>query len=903
MNEATSNKAMPAWQWQPCMLALDSWIRKGQWQPSEVVVLVPFAQMMGAAKQAWAQAFATSFVPRFETTRNWANRLQAFTPGPEDLSLDAAHDAAVSAAMLASIELPGLDHAWRQTLAPQLVSAAQALASVVCAVAPQQRQAWLHSKQAELALGAGDGFNKWESLLAALALNWAASSSYATDVLWQPAGASSCKALAVLPGLQVDALSQALLGHWQQQLGEQATTVLPTLQPTSGDRPAAKVYEALDAQDEASLAAACVLAHLEAGRVPVAIVAQDRLLTKRIHAQLQTAGVDWRDETGWMLSTTPIAAFLMAWLQASHASATTNQLLDVVKAAPLFASPTYSPQLDDWEAQLRKLQVRSADKALMLLDALPERAGVKPAAQVLRGWLSLARQQTPDQWRKAVLTLLVESDWLQQRPDDDATQQVLRMLRLDETLLASDALPEDLSEAVLPWSVAMAPLWQRMSVQTFTAWLRSGLEGGSYKPPYVGRIEVSALPMAQLLGREVGAVVIAGCDGKHMPSYVNAINLWTPEQQAILGLAQASAQTQAALDAWCMATTSPVLDVLWRCTDGDQAQLVAPWLALSQSADTDHTGLSSPWLMRRGWEPGLDARDVHMQTSLGTNQPSPVLGRHTPTQVSASAYQALRDCPYRFFAMQGLHLWQSAELDEAVGAKDLGNWLHKVLQLFHENRPSGKANYQADKTTLDKLAVQVRTDMGFEAAQFLPFDGNWAQLRDGYLSWLQSHEAHGFVFGQAERHMQRMLCDDQGEAVTITGTIDRIDHHLDSGVCAVLDYKTERLDNTKKRVKTPLEDTQLAFYGALMQPNLSDGLDLQTGYLNISGQDSKDAGATQLVAQTATPQLIDTMLQGVVVDIRRLQSGQALHALGDGVVCEYCAARGLCRKDFWAQAL
>ena len=89
------------------MLALDSWIRQGQWQPSEVVVLVPFAQMMSGAKQAWAQAFPTSFVPRFETTRNWANRVEAFVPGPEDLSLDAAHDAAVSAAMLASIELPG----------------------------------------------------------------------------------------------------------------------------------------------------------------------------------------------------------------------------------------------------------------------------------------------------------------------------------------------------------------------------------------------------------------------------------------------------------------------------------------------------------------------------------------------------------------------------------------------------------------------------------------------------------------------------------------------------------------------------------------------------------------------------------------------------------------------------
>lgn len=884
------------------MLALDSWIRQGQWQPSEVVVLVPFAQMMSDAKQAWAQIFPTSFVPRFETTRNWANRLEAFTPGPEDLSLDAAHDAAVSAAMLASIELPGLDHAWRQTLAPQLVSAAQSLTRVVCAIAPQQRQAWLQRKQAELALGTGDGFNKWESLLAALALNWAANSSYATDVLWQPMATGSCKALAVLPGLQVDALSEALLAHWQHQLGEQATTVLPTLRPAEGDRPAVTVHAALDAQDEASLAAACVLAHLQAGRVPVAIVAQDRLLTKRIHAQLQNAGVDWRDETGWMLSTASVAAFLIAWLQASRSSATANQLLDIVKAAPLFSTPAYAAQMQAWEAQLRKRQVRSADKALSLLDAWPAVADAQPAAQVLRGWLSLAHQQTPDQWREAVLTLLVGSEWLVHWPDDDATQQVLRILRLDETLLAQDALPSDVSEAVLPWSVAMAPLWQRMSVGTFTAWLRSALEGGSYKPPYVGRIEVSALPMAQLLGREVGAVVIAGCDDKNMPAYVSATQLWTPEQQAILGLPQASAQTQVALDAWCMATTLPVLDVLWRSTDGDQAQLPAPWLVLSQSAGVDEAALPSDWLLRRAWGAGVDGRETQLQPHLGTVQPSPVLANYTPKHVSASAYQALRDCPYRFFAMQGLRLWESAELDEAVGSRDLGNWLHKVLQLFHEGRVSNGGNYETDRDALDTLAAQVRNDMGFEAAQFLPFDGNWVQLREGYLRWLQGHEAAGFVFEQAEHRMQRTLSDDQGDVVTITGTIDRIDHHPKDGIRAVLDYKTERLDKTKQRVKTPLEDTQLAFYAALMQPNLSDGMDLQTGYLNIAGQGSKSEGATQLVAQTASAELVDDVLQGVVADVRRLQHGQALYALGDGAVCAYCAARGLCRKDFWTQA-
>ena len=32
----------------------------------------------------------------------------------------------------------------------------------------------------------------------------------------------------------------------------------------------------------------------------------------------------------------------------------------------------------------------------------------------------------------------------------------------------------------------------------------------------------------------------------------------------------------------------------------------------------------------------------------------------------------------------------------------------------------------------------------------------------------------------------------------------------------------------------------------------------------------------------------------------RIARGAALPALGEGKACDYCAARGLCRKDFWS---
>jgi len=34
----------------------------------------------------------------------------------------------------------------------------------------------------------------------------------------------------------------------------------------------------------------------------------------------------------------------------------------------------------------------------------------------------------------------------------------------------------------------------------------------------------------------------------------------------------------------------------------------------------------------------------------------------------------------------------------------------------------------------------------------------------------------------------------------------------------------------------------------------------------------------------------------------RIAAGAPLPALGEGSVCEFCAVRGLCRKDYWADA-
>src|SRR3989344_3219138 len=138
-------------------------------------------------------------------------------------------------------------------------------------------------------------------VVARLALEWVLASRHATDVLFEPGVRAAVDVLVVLEGFQSDALPQALLAHW----GEQGACVaLPALVDEAPAPPKRALHAATDAEDEAHRAAACVLAHVRDGRVPVALAATDRALIRRVLAHLDSSGVLVRDESGWILSTT-----------------------------------------------------------------------------------------------------------------------------------------------------------------------------------------------------------------------------------------------------------------------------------------------------------------------------------------------------------------------------------------------------------------------------------------------------------------------------------------------------------------------------------------------------------------------------------------------------------------------
>ena len=90
-------------------------------------------------------------------------------------------------------------------------------------------------------------------------------------------------------------------------------------------------------EQEARAAEVQIRRWLLAGKKNIAIVAQDRIVARRMRALLERAGVLVCDETGWKFSTLSVSTVLMRWLDALQSDFYYQDLLDLLKSPFIFA--------------------------------------------------------------------------------------------------------------------------------------------------------------------------------------------------------------------------------------------------------------------------------------------------------------------------------------------------------------------------------------------------------------------------------------------------------------------------------------------------------------------------------------------------------------------------------------
>ncbi|MBI3347803.1 MAG: PD-(D/E)XK nuclease family protein [Burkholderiales bacterium] len=820
----------------------------------DAVLLLPFAQQIAPARRAWlAQG---GWQPRITTSHSLASALgPTALAAPDQLSGDAAIDAFTADRLLAG-------QSWVQPLKrdsprdyrvalSRLVDTAQALARAAAQVPPAERPAFLDAASQRLAaLDAGPGL--LERALALIALAWVASDERrpATDTLFTLRPSAWIWLRAGGP----DLLAEALLARDVPALCLDAELDLD--RAWAGFTPAARVEEAVapDFEALAEQTATAVVQHLNAGRRPVALLAQDRVVIRRVRALLGRQGVPVHDETGWTLATTPAAAALMTLLRAALAGGAVDDWLAWLKSA--LAAGWDAEGLAGLESRCRRFGWRRADQ----LDA----ATLPPTVGVL--WQRARRQLEP--LAGGVRSL---GGWLA------ALGQALNGLAPLADVEGGEALLDTLWISRNPWagSAHEAALAQtRLRPDEFLAWVDDTLEAAQFEPEEEGAgvAEVVITPLARAMLRPFGAIVLPGADAATLGPVNPQAGLLADADAAALGLPSLAERRDAEALGFAQLLRAPVLTLLRCAFAGAEPLPVSPLLErLAGAAARGGQGLQA-------WG---DDREVLTPAGLPQRRAAADARGRLPAALSASAIEALRNCPYQFFSRVLLGLRETDELEQEPDKRDYGTWLHAVLKRFHEARGE-------DDVAALRAAAEAELTL-LDAADFLPFSAAFERLCSSYLAWLAETEAGGqrFSAGEVDRDCRPFAAP--LDALTLRGRLDRVDES--PGGTWLLDYKTGDAKGLKEKVAAKLEDTQLATYALLSgaEPGL------RAAYLVLD-----DGKGIALLPHADVSDTALALRDGLQADLTELQAGAPLPALGEGKVCEYCEVRGLCRRDDWS---
>ena len=632
----------------------------------------------------------------------------------------------------------------------------------------------------------------------------------------------------------------------------------------------------------------------------LAVVAQDVVVARRVQALLARAGLPVRDETGWKLSTTAAATAVMRWLDCVLLDAPWQAVLDVLK------SPFLPPFLHQTASITPAQLIHVADLAWR-------------AAQVKQGWSALyhALPEMETAARQAFIELTDQARQLNRRGSLlSHLQRLLRSLSalgMDRTLQADEAGIQ-LWQVLQRHAVALAVLEtestgesMRLSVPEFHAWLSQLFETQPYLPPVSAQAAPNGwqIVFVSLAGARLRAwdqVVLLGVGAQVLQASVNETLFFGEAVRHELGL-PTRAQRQIQLEQyllWLLSAQVPTV-MTWRAHEADEPLPLAPALARLQlmteffsasfSAPSATSALTVPYRERPltcSAEPLSDAPFVTPRIP-----PLPAL---LPSSLSASGWEKLVSCPYRYWAMSAWRLGERDEMQDNASKRDYGQLVHAIL-------------YEAHSTVLDSDPAKLRDCLPRIAATHFNALGEqypnafvWQQRflswLPHYFAWWETEYAAGWRWQDGEREIKRNLPLPNGESLVLRGRLDRVDVQPTTRSLRVLDYKTASTSSLSVKVKRVGEDVQLLFYG-LLQASAGDEPHLNAAYLPADKVDKKITLYHYTEDSQTFAELVAAEAERIQTVWPLLQQGAALPAQGAPAVCQYCEVRGLCRRDMW----
>ncbi len=664
-------------------------------------------------------------------------------------------------------------------------------------------------------------------------------------------------------------------------------------------------------EDVAWLTALKIREHIEAGRNNIGLIAQDRLVARRVRALLARFGADIsvHDGTGWKLSTTGAAAAIHSWLDIvrSPFGPTVHQLLGFLK----------NPMID-WLGigglGSTHAEGNGFDVSAFIWN-IEQRLHRK---QVSGGWQDISRvffidstyeDDEAEDLRASLSDAYAFIQFLRSRADawngaERSGCDWFRLLQDDLVVLSMiDRLNKDLAgQQLLHALTAIESLAnERFKLGAWISLVDLCLENSTYvEDAPTGEANVHMLTLSAIRMREFDAVLMVGCDDAHLPSFSDSGLFFSNQLLIHLGMRTLQEEyIQQSRDLSQLLTTHEHVDFIWQ-----------------QIGQSDAENKPAAWLVRLSSDvKGLMCNDVSFPSAevaaISMGQAFTAWRedkQYLPAKISPSAYKTLRECPYRFYVTRILGLRQTINVQDG-DANLIGKLLHAVLKVFYHDLKSRDQRIDPvvpeDGETRRFWMIKRLTELSAKSfaalierhAKYLSYANDWSAQIEGFVDWQIDRELSGWQFQDAEKLVGFDLELSGGHVLRIEGVADRFDIANDRAM--VMDYKYQSGTKIKSRAKHIDDDPQLLIYAkATTKTNVVEGKAIDAAAWVALKVDEKKPKEREYSVD-AFEDLLSNLEEQMKEDLSLVWEGSNLKAQAPEEVCQYCEARGICRKGMW----
>lgn len=599
------------------------------------------------------------------------------------------------------------------------------------------------------------------------------------------------------------------------------------------------------------------------GKNRIAIVAQDQLSSHRLEIALKRAAVFANNTINIKLSSTSAASVLITWCELVTRQGEVAFLLNFLKSPFVFSNlEDKNLLIMEIEQKLSKIGItktwhdilmffKKRSHVTHILHTLEQQAVICNSPKTLFHWNAYIQQ---------LLNVLSIRCALEQ---DSCGQQILHLLH----------------SLNFQTKTSIRKLF---SFNEFSLWLKLCLDTIDLAPLNIDK-RVTIIPLKDVRLRNFDAVLVLGLDATSFPIPNEDTLGFSDSIRHQLGLSTSKCAQQQLRDFVELLCTHKTIVLSYYTHKANEINPENLWLerlklCLPQAqltklnAHSQYTPPLKPY-------PNLELPGI---------MPSPSAKKLTPAQLSASAFDCLLACPYKFFALYMLGLKTTHRSHYSfLNQKDYGGLVHKILSKYHTTIRDTHTPHSKRAAVLRKISNTMFKNILNQHPDALHYAILWKKTIPVYLDWANEREAKGWHFQDSEITAQKTLPLDTGNnTIKLHGKLDRIDSN-NTGDEAILDYKIYNARSLSSKLKLT-DSCQLLFYSLLRPTSVTT-----IHYVNFSTSPNR----VDEICITDLLQKKQALQHHISTIIQQIRAGAPMPANGIRPTCEHCSVRGLCRKQ------